>query len=350
MAAETYADIQPALAQTMAPLLVRAWNRSSELLSRVTIMAGGGQGNGQNVAWNVQFSGAAADTFAEGSDVGGGELTHDVEKTASLGWGRYRSAFQLSDTEIDIANANMGNARELENLLEERLFDAVAVITSKINQDMIAGTGTGTGGNPTIVGAISALAATGSYAGLNKATYSQWAGNVNANGGILRPLSLDILSKAEQSAFVASGASQDVLISTAGILTKYEGLFNAVQRVITQNGPITRLDGSSETLYWRGKPLVRDKDMSAGYLLGLRSAGIELRFLPAAPLPAAWQPMTMRELISTNGDQQKALGAFIKVTPLARTGSAVKFMAQVHCQAKFRRTNEHFVVGDISEV
>lgn len=341
-------DIQAALGKTFAPLLVRAWNRSSELLARTTIASGGGQGGGQHVGWDVQFSGATADTFAEGSDIGGGEFSADVEKPATLPWGQYRAAFKLSNLELNVAASNPGNAQELEKLLEERMFDAIAKITSLINQDLIAGTGT-RNGNPSIVGILEAFKATGTYAGLSKTTYPEWAGNVIANGGVDRALTLDLLAKAEQAMFVTSGSSVDFLVTTPGIRTKYEALFNAIQRIVTNGGPVTRFDGSSEDLFWRGKPVLRDKDMTAKKLVGVRADGVELRMLPWAQMPEKFVPSTVRELVSSNGESKQSLGSFVNVYPIARTGSAVKFVAEIYCQAKVQRTNAHFLVEDISE-
>lgn len=352
MAVDNLANLAPALSTTFANQLIRAWNRLSVYLSGVTIVSGGGQGGGKQVGWDVQFSGATAASFVEGSDVAGGEYANDKEVPATLAWGQYRSAFSLSNLEMNAAFASMGNAAELERILEERLFDAISKITSKINTDAITGPANGLDGssNPILVGLIAALAATGSYANVSKATYAEWAGIVSANGGTARQLTLDLLAKAEQAQYTASGMSPELLLTTPGVKTKYEGLFNAVQRMNAgAGGPIARMDGSSEDLYWRGRPIVRDKDMTAGTLVGVCPSGVELRVLPWAPVPDM-VPVTVRDLVSSNGDMAKNLGAFVNIYPLARTGSAVKFVAEIYCQQKIKRTNQHFLIQDISEV
>jgi hypothetical protein len=274
-----------------------------------------------------------------------------VEKPATIAWGQYRSTFQLSNLELNAARANIANATELEKILEERFFDACAKITSKMNQDAISGTGTDGGGNPTIVGITSALTATGTYANISQGSFSEWAGNVNANGSVPRSLTLDLLAKAEQSQYTSSGSSAEILLCTPGIKTKYEGLFNAIQRIMgpAGGGVIQRMDGSSEDLFWRGKPIIRDKDMPTGTLAGLVASEIELRVLPWAAVPDGVN-VTVRDLISSNGEMSKNLGAFVNVYPLARTGSAVKFVAEIYCQLKVKRRNQHFLVQDISEV
>lgn len=353
MAADNLAAINSALAQTFAPTLVRAWNRKTFLLENMRVIAGGGQGAGKNVGWDVEFSGATADAFAEGSDVSGGEFSADPIVPATLNWGMYRSAFSLTNLEMNVAYANPGNATELEKILEERFFGAATKITSRINQDIIAGTGT-SGGNPTIVGLIPALAATGTYAGINKATYTEWAGNVSANGGVDRALTSGILASAEQLAFTASGTSPELIVATPGLYTKYESLFQATQRTVTDGaspgGVSYGTQGATVGLSWRGKPVQRDKDMTAKTLIGVHPDGVELRILPWAPMPQGVNLGTMGQLLSSNGDQTRALGSFLKIYPLAVTGSAVKFAVEIYCQLKVRRPNEHFLIQDLSEV
>lgn len=348
MAVELLSDnLSSALATTYASKLVRVWNRLSVLLANIQIVPSYGQGSGKQIGWDVQTSGAAAATFTEGADVGAGEFAHDIEVPATLAWGQYRSTFAMSNLELNAAAANIGNATELERILEERFFDSCAKITSKINQDAIAGTGA----SNSMIGLTTALLDSGSYANIDPTTYTEWKGNVNANGGTARPLSLDLLAKAEQSQYTASGKSAELLLATPGIKTKYEGLFNSVQRVMAPNGsgsPIQRMDASSEDLYWRGKPLIRDKDMTAGYLMGLVASEIELHVLPWAPVPDM-TPVVARDLVSSNGEQMANLAPLLHVYPLARTGSAVKFVVEIYCQLKVRRRNAHFMIKDISE-
>lgn len=346
----TLALIAAALGTTYASRLTRVWNRTSVLLQNMTVVPGGGQGGGKQVGWDVQFSGATAASFAEGADVT--VFDNDVEVPATLPWGQYQSKFKLTNKEMNAAYANIGNAVELEKILEERMFDAITAITSKINADIIVGTGLDGSSNPTIIGLQAALLDSGSYASVNPGTSGQeaWVGNVQANGGVARPLTLDLLAAAEQQQYVASGQSCDVLVGTTGIKKKYEGLFNSVQRMNAgASGPIARMDASAEDLYWRGRQLLREKDMTAGYLMGLNSQEIELRVLPWAPVPDA-APTTLKQLISSNGDQSNLLGAMVNVYPLGRAGSAVRFVAEIYCQIKVRRRNQHFMIKDISEV
>jgi hypothetical protein len=348
---ETLSTITSALAQTFAPQLVRAWNRSSVFLQNLQFVPGGGQGGGKNVAWDVEFSGQTAASFVEGSDVGATEPSYDIPVPATISWGQYRSAFQLSNLELNAASANIGNPVALERLLEERFLGAITKITSRLNTDAIVGDGTEDSTNyPTIVGIIPALAATGAYANIDKSTYPEWAGNVSANGAVARALTMELLAKAEQSLYTASGQEPELLITTPGVYTKYEGLFQSVFRQMSDGtGPTPSFQGSANGLFWRGRPIIRDKDMTSGYLAMLKPSEIEFCILPWAPVPDG-VPVTMRELLSSTGTNARALGAYVHVYPLARTGSAIRFCAEIYCQLKVKRPNEHVLIKDISEV
>src|SRR6478609_8160594 len=131
MAAENLAGISGALAQTMAPQLTRNWNRRAVFLQGVTVKSGAGQGGGQNVAWDVQFStsGAAATNFTEGADVT--TFSQDPVTKAVLNWGQCSSAFSLSNLEINAAAANVSNATALEDIVGERFFFDDTATTEK---------------------------------------------------------------------------------------------------------------------------------------------------------------------------------------------------------------------------
>jgi len=350
MAAETLANLAPALAQTFAPQIVRLWNRSAIMAKSIRVVPGGGQGAGQNIAWDVEYSGATANSFAEGSDVASSEFNFDPVTKAVLPWGAYRSAFQISSLEIAAAAQNIGNATALEDIVGERFLGSVTKLIQKINVDLFAGTGLDASNNPTIVGLETALASSGSYAGINKGSVTEWAGNLAANGGTARALTLDVLAQSEQLAFVASGKEPDLLFCTPSIHTKYEGLFNNIVRVVEDGrGPIPSYQGSSKNLYWRGNPVVRDRNAVAGSLYMLHSPGLALRYLP---FPGTSPDATMLErkaLLSSNGDEFEQTPLMAHCTALGKQGSSYRFMVEMFVQLQVNRPNEHVLVHDITE-
>jgi hypothetical protein len=204
---ESSAAINGALATTFSRRLRRQWNRSAVTAKLIRMEPANGQGGGKQIGWDVAFSGAAAASFAEGSAIGSTEAASDINLPAVLAFGQYRSTFQLSNLEIKKAKASVANAAELGRLVVERLDGSLTKMATVANSDMHAGTGVDGSGNPTIFGLTQALATTGSYAGISKATYMEWAGNALANGGTGRALTQDLLYNADQLIFTARGKS-----------------------------------------------------------------------------------------------------------------------------------------------
>lgn len=349
MAAETLSSISGALAQTFAPQISRLWNRQAILARTLRAVAGGGQGGGQNIAWDVEYSGATADAFVEGSDVASGEFSTDPVTKAILPWGQYRSAFQLSNLEIIAAANNIASATALEDMVGERFMGAITKLISKINVDLFSGTGTSNGA-PSIIGLDAALSTGGSYAGINKATVTEWAGNLSSNAGTGRALSLSLLAGGEQLAFISSGMEPSVLFTTAAIHTKYEGLFTDIVRVVNDGrGPVQSFQGSTNNLYWRGKPVVRDRNATAGCVYMINPDEVELVYLPwPGSSPDGVQTMS-KSLESSNGEQGEQTPLMARCYPLGRTGSGVKFVVEIYLQLKVRRPNAHVLIKDLLE-
>ena len=340
-----------ALAQTFSPQLERQWNRKIHLVRQIPISAETGFGNGYNIGWDVEFSGADAKPFAEGLDVQASEASQDVNTKATLNWGLYRSVFHLSNLEINAARANQGNARQLEDIVGERVVGALSKIAEAVESDVFVGTGTGTGPDaqpaPTIVGLDVVLTSTGNYGGLARTDHAEWASTVSSHGGIARPLTLDLMAVTEESIFNAYGESPNLLVMTAGIHTKYEGMFNSTVRTVSDGqGPIQGFHGSSDRLYWRGDRIVRARKATSGNLYMLNTNELELRVLPYAAVPDG---VAVRQVnaIDSNGTAIENAPILLHVYPLARMGSSVKFAVEVQIQLKVKRPNAHARIADI---
>lgn len=350
MAAETLALLAPALAQTFAPDIVRTWNRTAVLAKSLRSVPGVGQGGGKNVAWDVEYSGATANSFAEGSAIAASEFNYDPVTTAILPWGLYRSAFSVSTTQLAAAAANIGSASALGDMVGERFMGAVTKLISRINQDIFSGTGVDASGNPTIVGLDTALQSSGIYAGINKGTVTEWAGNVSANAGTLRPLTLEILAGAERLVYNAAGKEIDAIFCTPAGHAKYESLFNDVVRIPNDGGgPIRSFQGSSKNLFWRGNPVVRDKQASANTFYMLNTSEVELPYLPFPGSAPDRGMLEARGLPSSNGADFEQTPLMAHCRALGLRGSAYEFYVEMHVQLRVKRPNEHALIKDITE-
>jgi hypothetical protein len=347
---ESLSNVSTALATTFSQRLRRQWNRSAVTAKLLAVEAASGQGGGKQIGWDVAFSGAAAASFAEGSAIGSSEAASDVNVPAVLPFGWYRSTFQLSNLEIKAAKGSVANASALGRIVWERLDGSLGKIASVGNTDLFTGTGTDGGGNPNIIGLQAALAATGSYAGLSKATYSEWAGNVLANGGTSRPLTQDLLYNLDQLIFSASGTEAKAIVCSPGVYRKYAGLFEAIKRVMVgPNGEAPKYEGGERELSWKGMPVIRDRNCPSGYLYMLNTDDIRIRPLtePANEDGIGMGPMAA---ISTNGEESSPTPFICDVYPLGRVGSSIQFVAETYVQLQVQRVNTSGFVSDISEV
>lgn len=364
---DVLANISPALSQTFAPDIVRAYNREAVLGRIIPFVSDDGQGDAKQVAWDVSFSGASAQAFAEGSDVQVGEPAVDVDVPATLSWGQYRSVFYLSNLNINAATRTIAGGAALVDMVGHRTVGAATKLASVINTDLWTGTGTASNGNPNIIGFTGtpetwngALISSGTYATLATATYPEWASNLLTNGGTFRPLSFALLSQLERQIFINSGRTPSVIVTTAGIASKYENLFEGAQRWMNEGGSGgvqlfagsigAGMDGMNTNMMWRNIPVIRDRNAPTGSLLMLDLEYVEGKYLPFAPLSPDGIPVTTFSLPSSDGKAGAPTPMIATLYNLGRTGSAVKFVLEIYLQLAVKRTNAQGLLADLSEV
>lgn len=349
-------DINSALSFFFDEELARQFNRSAVTAAIVEKRPGSGQG----VNWDIvtdRTTHAAA--FTEGSDVASTEFNTDPKVKASLGWSMYRSAFALSGLSVAIAQSSPMSPLEMLNQFEENLVDAASDLISQINSDLWVGPGTGN----RIAGIVTggALTATGTYAGVNRSTYANFAGNVNANGGTARALTKSLLDSLEASIYRASGQSPRLIITTPETVTKYEALFDSQARVVLDRGDISAISKTpnvggpwvpSNTGYtglsYKGMPIFRDRNCPAGTLAFVNPDHLKIRPLTPSNIQTATMAQTMAAN-ATNGSMFASTGIFCKVESLAKTGDADKFQLVTYLQLQAARPNAHGLLQDISE-
>ncbi len=339
-------DISSALSTTFDALLSRQFNRTAVTASLLKAVP---ETTGKQVAWDVLMNGASASCYAEGADVGNGEYNVDKPVPATLAFGLYRSAFWVSSHSLEVAAGSLGNAVALQNLFGERMFDSVTALSALINSEIISGTGT-TSGNPGIFGLLgsTALSATGIYANIDRSTYPLWAGNVLANGGTPRALTVDLMDLLEQNIYVASNVRPNCIVTTPGVVRKFKGLFTPYQR-FNAAGPNPRFDASTTEIFYQGIPVIRDKDMTTGTMAFLNTDQVSLRF-PAAFGSADPDNSMAASMVSSNGQDADVISLPFSVEALAKTGDSMKIMVRTALQLKVARPSSCGYISDISEV
>jgi hypothetical protein len=340
-----------ALSTLFAPKLARQFNRMSVLGSLIPSE----RGMGKSINWDVEFDGATAASYAEGADVASSEFNVDTLQPAVLSWGHYRGAFQVSETQLNAAFSSPYSGEAVMKLLDERVNSTMTKLASVINGDLWNGTGTDGSSNPNIVGLLGgALGSTGTYAGLSRSTYPLWAGNLLANGGVARALTIDLLNQAEQAVFTATGLVPNVIVCDPATFRKYSNLFENVRRV-EGTGPITRYDTSTGNLFYRDIPIIRDKDAPAGTLVMMNTELIKKVYLPEIDDASSDAVSSAeREGAGQSGGEggvpmvENPMNLPFKIVALSKTGDSLKFFVKSVLNLKVERASAFCVIQDIS--
>jgi hypothetical protein len=366
MAGENLSSILFALSQIMAPDLERQWNRTSVFLGALSATKGAvSEGGGKNTAFDAEFSGATAQTVAEGSDVAASEYASDVNVPATFPWCHYRSSFQVTETELDAATSSVGTPDALRDLFGNRILDAGAILARQIETDALTGTGVDAFGNPTLVGIYGgALTATGGYGNLNPATYPEWASNVVSNGGVARALTADLLEQVDQNIFTASSIPWNLAMTSAGVLRRYSAIFTSN----SQGGPVIRmndnaqspkmglgwaLDSQSQPIdaWFKGKPVIRNAVNPSGKLALLNTNKIKIKYLPRVLTQADKDFMRMVGLEGSSGGNAPIQATSIpaRIVVLAKTGDSYKLSLKTTIAMGITRRNACGTLVDLSE-
>jgi hypothetical protein len=329
---------------TLGPEMYRQNNRASVLAARVPLKLSGGP----KASWPIQTgAGATAVEVSEGSDVIAGEYVDSVEQRPELDWAELRAAFSLSDRAVATAqNANAGDPAMIFDLFGEKILQASTGIASKVNSLLYAGTGTATFNGvsvASVVGFGAALANSGDYAGITRSSYTNFYGNVVANGGVARPLSIDLMSQLDSNVFTACNNTDYDIFTTPTIKRRYEDIFES-RRFTTGGG-----DLGSDNVSWHGKAINRDKDCTSGRMYFINSAYVELA---ACPAPNITMEQFAKRLANIAGTADaKTFNATMipaQVVLLGKTGSAVKGYLSSMVALKVKRPNSMGYISDIA--
>lgn len=348
MAIQDLTQLGNALSQRYDKDLAYQWNRQTEALRIIQIS----KGQGKNVAWDAQFPTAAtpAGAFAPGSDVGSGEYTYDPEVPASLPWANYRAPTKVEGLAVDAAMSSLGSADDILNLFDTKVKGAITRLTALINSDFFVGDGSDGSGNQTLVGLLGgALETSGTYATIDRSTYTAWAGNVLGNGGIQRPLTDDLLRQLRQNIKVRSGREPNYIICSYGVARKYAGLFAAVQRVVTDGKMPSAYEMGTMDLRWGNMKVVEDKDCPAGTLIMGDRETLELKYLPRN-IPGLFANQG-QDVTATggNGSTAQPVPLQCRVEVMPKTGDAYPVNVYVRVQAQVTHPNANGYIADISE-
>ncbi len=262
------------LAQMFRGDVVRQINRQVQALKMVRIVAG----EGKNVAWVAESSGAIAENYTDGLDAS--NYGGDAQASALLSWSLYRSAFHVTQLAMDGAASS---ASPLGNhaLWARQVVNGAAMLAQKLNQEFFAGAGTGT----TMAGLAVAIGLDdNTYAGIERTANTYWQPTV-VDPGSLTPPTFALIRDDIRQIYEASGENPDVAMCSPAVFNVVGGLFDATRRQVdgirTARGDI-KLDFGYSALEVDGTVFVKDKDCTANTIYYLNSNYVELQYLPSA--------------------------------------------------------------------
>jgi hypothetical protein len=343
----TLATISAALEQRIREKIQEQYNRS-DLTANLLAKR---RGKGKNCAYDITVGTDTGQIFDDGQVVS--TFQTDTELLATLNWAEYGDAFKITGRAEDVAE---GDNTELGRLFLKRLMQTRGRAAEKVNTDVWTGDGTG---SPQKLLGITASAgpldSTGIYAGQNRATYPQWAGNVYSNGGIVRAVNLDLFEIGFQDTGTASGQQPTFGITTPAIWRRVASLVAPERRSITDltiRGQKLTVQMGFNAIEINGVPLFKDKAVPSGMCAFFNEAHIGLEYLPVAQ--SRIQRGKVRAMVPLNGTPQEMDGKVPGGEPLMAAlielpaaGNFDNWMLDATIQLWCDQPNSHFLIKDL---
>ena len=276
MADLTAAILQAALEQRVREKLVTNPNRATVGLN----LAYKTRGSGQNIAWQAEFGTDVGAGVADGAVVS--TYNSDEPEQAQVPWAIYSEPFKMTGLAEAIA---AGEPTMLRNTYLNQLIKAGQRLASGMNIAYWQGTGA----SNQAIGHCSTAGPfqdSGTYATIDRSSFPQWAGNVDENAGTPRSVTLAIIDGVIDAAYEASGKEVEYMVATPTLWRAIAALVAPDRRFIKETmirGQEIVLSGGLTALEHNGIPIFKDKDLPAGYLMGM-GAETGLEMLPAPQL------------------------------------------------------------------
>ena len=154
------------------------------------------------------------------------------------------------------------------------------------------------------------------YGGINRSTYTWWAGSYAASAGAFAVSLLSTrLDDIEQY-----GKAVDLHLTTLAMWTAYEQTLHPQARFEFQSKGFPKADGGFDKLTYRGAEVLKDPKCTAGYWYMLNTKTIDYYYLPHPKHNADKRGFAMTDLREpTNQDGQIGFilwyGAFVCTNP-----------------------------------
>jgi len=301
--------------------------------------------------WPVKSAGrTAGGAYAEGADMADGDYDAHNRLQGTLAWVEYRKGAKVSGLAEAVARAN-GTPAIGSGLMDDEIRDAVDALAVDLANHSYAGNGSATPAQ--VTGLATAVASSGTYAGINPSSYTDW---VAAQGTFaLADMSFANLRAQGLRVFKDACGMYPVFATCPGaVFDAIRDLFNDqvtfVQDIMTVDGRSVnvKLAFGGRALEIDGVPIVEDRHATANRIYWFGRDAAEYRQVPIVT-PAMYGQVVaaMKELtgVDLDPDQVKAALAAgtMRLQPgidvLARTGDAFKAQVKWYGNLIVRRRN-----------
>lgn len=306
-------------------------------------------GKAKNVTWDLVYGAAdAAATVALAEDGDITTINSDSLATAYLPYCVYHDATGFTGLGEAIARA-AGNPEDLKNVEVFQMDRSSLRLGAGIANHLFAGNSGATPKqiNGLITATTGALRSTGTYATVDKASITQFAGNqidlATETGGaltlaVMRKMISTICSRDEMS------RAPTVISASNLMFDKYCGLFDAQRRwtqdVTLGNGRKVTLDGGAYVAEFDGIPIVRDvkiPESSTGTMLFLNDEEVRMYYLP---MPTA-KDIAMGNITVTEDGKKLSRGTGLtgKIIKLGKKGDYDTYAIICYIALQVRQPN-----------
>lgn len=185
----------------------------------------------------------------------------------------------------DIETTGSGDIA-VKNLMESK-FQIAEKSLKKQFATQLRGDGTGNTGKD-ITGLGATIATTGTYGGIDRATYTWWKAVVHSNSGQARPL----LTRLMRKLFIALSDGPDhpdIILTTDPLWNRLAEIMEGKIRITTKDSAYLA-DLGFQVIEFMGVPVVNDKEATASTMEMLNTKYLKLRYSPAANFrPTKWR-------------------------------------------------------------
>jgi hypothetical protein len=324
--------------------ITRHINRSTPVFQVMGVK----RANGPVIQWVNTFNTSPPTApIAEGATVS--SFNTDTKVPATLDYTTYHDAFEITGLALAKAAA-AGNPAALADLFREELAELIPRLALNIASDVYVGTGS----SNEMIGLVATnggIRATGTYAGINRGTYSQWGATEMANGGILRPLEMRLLRRARRYAKEACGFAPDFYITSTALFEAYEALLGDKRRYleeVTVKGRKVVLDGGMRALSFDGTPVIEDISCPTNDWLGGQASMLDIFQLPS-PADAVNRSTGSVALHGTAEHQfgETQTGLTARILPLPAQGDKYPFAVFVYPSVRVKKPNAFIRITDL---